>query len=78
MPNHSPCAAGASTGEYDISFATTQSDTDYMVNITSENETTFLTYRIKDKATTGYTIEIFEASTGNPTNGKVNVTMHSS
>ena len=71
-------ASGSSTGEYDISFATTQSDTDYMVNMTSENETTFLTYRIKDKATTGYTIEVFDASNNNPTNGKVNVTMYSS
>jgi len=70
--------SSTTTGEYDISFATTQSDTDYIVNMTSENETNFLTYRIKSKATAGYTIEIFDASTNNPINGKVNVTMYSS
>lgn len=71
-------AAGASTGEYDISFATTQSDTDYMVNMTSENDPNFLTYRIKSKGVSGYTIEIFDSSTSNPINGKINVTMYSS
>lgn len=71
-------AAGASTGEYDISFATTQSDTDYIVNMTSENDPNFLTYRIKSKGVSGYTIEIFDSSTSNPINGKINVTMYSS
>ena len=71
-------ASGSSTGEYDISFATTQSDTDYMVNMTSENDPNFLTYRIKSKGVSGYTIEIFDSSTSNPINGKINVTMYSS
>lgn len=71
-------ASGSSTGEYDISFATTQSDTDYMVNMTSENDPNFLTYRIKSKGVSGYTIEIFDASNNNPINGKINVTMYSS
>lgn len=71
-------AAGASTGEYDISFSTTQSDTDYIVNMTSENDPNFLTYRIKSKGVSGYTIEIFDSSTSNPINGKINVTMYSS
>jgi hypothetical protein len=64
-------------GDYDISFATTQPDTDYMVNITSENDPNFLTYRIKSKGVSGYTIEIFDSSTSNPINGKINVTMYS-
>jgi hypothetical protein len=48
-----------------------------MVNITSENDPNFLTYRIKSKGVSGYTIEIFDSSTSNPINGKINVTMYS-